>query len=66
MSPDKQAGRPVFRVVDAMKAPYSGQILRVRLAEGKAPSLREIKGSRFRARSPDGTETTVRVENGNP
>jgi hypothetical protein len=62
MSPDKQAGRPVFRVVDAMKAPYSGQILRVRLAEGKAPSLREIKGSRFRARSPDGTETTVRVD----
>jgi hypothetical protein len=62
MSPDKQTGVPVFRVIDAMEAPYSGRILRVRLTDGKTPSLRDIKGSRFHARAPDGTETTVRVD----
>jgi hypothetical protein len=62
MSPDRQTGMPVFRVIDAMQAPHSGQILRVRLSDGKTLTLREIKGSRFKARSLDGTETTVRVE----
>ena len=62
MSPDKRRGEPEFRVIDAMDGPHSGQILRVRLSDGKTPSLREIKGSRFRARAPDGTETTVRVD----
>lgn len=61
MAPDKQAGRPVFRVIDAMDAPHKGRILRVRLAGGKTPSLKEIKGARLRAASPNGTETTVEV-----
>jgi len=61
MSPDKQTNTPVFRVVDAMAAPHKGQILRVRFAGGRPPALRAIKGSRFKARSPEGTETTVEV-----
>lgn len=61
MSPDKQTGTPVFRVIDAMNAPHAGQILRVRLSGGKAPSLREIRGARFAARSPEGIATTVRI-----
>jgi len=61
MSPEKQTGTPVFRVIDAMAAPHAGQILRIRLSGGRAPSLREVKGSRFRARSPEGMETTVQV-----
>ena len=62
MSPDKQTGAPVFRVIDAMDAPYSGQILRVRLSGGRTPPLKEIKGSRFKARAPEGTETSVMVQ----
>ncbi len=61
MPSERKKGTPVFQVIDAMSAPYVGQILRVRLASGKTPSLREIKGSRLKARSPEGEETTVRV-----
>lgn len=61
MSPDKQAGRPVFRVIDAMDAPHTGRILRVRMTGGKAPSLKEIKGATLRASSPNGAEATVKV-----
>lgn len=61
MSPEKRTGTPVFRVIDAMNAPHAGQILRVRLSGGRAPSVREIKGARLEARSPEGTATSVRV-----
>lgn len=61
MSSDKQTGTPEFRVIDAFDAPHFGQILKLRLVSGRTPSLSEIKGSRFKAMSPDGQEATVRV-----
>lgn len=61
MSSDKQTGAPEFRVIDALDAPHFGQILKLRLVSGRTPALREIKGSLFKARSPSGQETTVRV-----
>jgi len=52
-----------FRVLDAMDAPHGGRILRLRLNDGHAPSIRDLKGARMRAVSADGTsEATVRVE----
>jgi hypothetical protein len=61
MSPEKRTGTPVFRVIDAMSGPHSGQILRVRFTGGRTPALREMKGSTFQARSPDGTESSLKV-----
>ena len=61
MTPEKQSGPPVFRVIDAMKAPYRGQILRLRLQSGRTPTLKEMKGGTFTARSPAGEEATVEV-----
>lgn len=63
MTAEKQSGPPVFRVIDAMKAPYQGQILRLRLQGGRTPTLKEMKGGTFTARSPDGHEAQVRVVN---
>ena len=51
-----------FRVLDAMDAPLGGRILRLRLQSGEAPSIRTLKGSRLRARSPHGDEKIVHVE----
>lgn len=50
-----------FRVLDAMDAPHSGRILRLRLQSGEAPSIKSLKGSEMRATSPDGRECRVRV-----
>lgn len=63
MSPEKKTGTPVYQVIDAMDAPYTGQILRVRHTGGRTPTLREIKGAELKARSPEGREATVRVRN---
>ena len=52
---------PTFRVLDAMDAPHGGQILRLRLQSGEAPSIREFRGARLRAISPDGHSTIVNV-----
>jgi hypothetical protein len=48
----------VFRVLDAMDAPHSGRILRLRLQTGEAPKVRALKGSRFEATAPDGRTCT--------
>jgi len=61
MSPDKLTGAPLFRVIDAMDAPFKGQILRVRVAGGRTPLLREIRGAVLHARSPNGTESNIKV-----
>lgn len=50
-----------YRVLDAMDAPHSGRILRLRLQSGEAPAIKSIKGSEFRATSPDGVECRFRV-----
>ena len=52
---------PTFRVLDAMEAPHGGRILRLRLQSGEAPSIRELKGTRLRAVSPNGRSTIVNV-----
>ena len=62
MSPDATTGTgPTFRVLDAMDAPHSGRILRLRLQSGEAPSIKSLKGSEFRAVSPEGEECRFRV-----
>ena len=62
MSGETTAGRgPVFRVLDAMDAPHSGRILRLRLQSGEAPSIKSLKGSELRAISPEGDECRFRV-----
>ena len=61
MKAEKQSGPTVFRVVDALDAPFNGQILRLRLQDGKTPSLDRMKGGTFTARSPDGEEALVRI-----
>jgi hypothetical protein len=51
----KQSSNSVtFRVLDAMDAPHTGRILRLRLQTGETPTVRELKHARFRAVSPDG------------
>lgn len=50
-----------FRVLDAMDAPHTGRILRLRLQSGEAPSIRSLKGRRLRAVAPDGRACYVRV-----
>lgn len=50
-----------FRVLDAMDAPHSGRILRLRLQSGEAPTVKSLKGSALRAVSPDGIECRIKV-----
>jgi len=61
MTADKQTGAPVFRVIGAMDGPHFGQLLRLRLVSGGTPTLREIKGGSFKAKSPGGQEATLKV-----
>lgn len=51
-----------FLVLDAMDAPREGQILRLRLQSGDAPSLRSLKGARLAGQGPRGETATVRVK----
>jgi len=50
-----------FRVLDAMDAPHTGRILRLRLQSGEAPSIKSLKGAEMTAVSPDGDECRFRV-----
>lgn len=50
-----------FRVLDALDAPHGGRILRLRLQDGDAPSVKELKGARMRAVSPEGVERAFEV-----
>ena len=52
----------VFRVIDALDAPHGGRILRLQLQDGAAPRVRDLKGSRFTATAPDGTQRDVTVK----
>jgi len=62
MSGEATTGRGlVFRVLDAMDAPHSGRILRLRLQSGEPPSIKSLKGAEMRAVSPDGDECRIRV-----
>jgi hypothetical protein len=50
-----------FRVLDAMDAPHTGRILRLRLQGGEAPSIKSLKGSEMTASGPDGASCRFRV-----
>jgi hypothetical protein len=62
MTTQQSGSTPTFTVLDAMDAPHGGRILRLRLQEGTAPSIKALKGAHLRAVAPDGRETRVRVE----
>ncbi len=56
------AAKPhVFRVIDALDGPHGGRILRLRLQEGPAPRVRNLRGARLIATAPDGTRRQVTV-----
>lgn len=61
MPTQKTAQTHVFRVIDAMDAPHTGRIIRLRLQGGKPPALRDLKGATLRARSPKGEEEILTV-----
>jgi len=50
--------KTIFKVLDAMNAPHRGRILKLRLQSGETPTVRELRGARMRAESPDGEQTT--------
>lgn len=51
-----------FRVLDSVETPGGGSVLRLRLQEGEAPTVKALKGARLLVRSPDGEEQTVKVK----
>jgi hypothetical protein len=53
--------RATLRVIDALDHPHGGRVLRVRALGDQTPTLRQLRGARFRAVSPDGQERRVRV-----
>jgi len=61
MTTQKQASKTVFKVIDAMDVPYGGRLLRLRLQQGNTPTIRQLRGARFKARSPKGDEESLRV-----
>ncbi len=52
----------MFRVLDAMDAPHTGRILRLRLHSGDAPAVKSLKGREMLAESPDGVRCRVRID----
>ena len=50
-----------YRVLDAMDAPHTGRILRLRLQSGEAPSIKSLKGSELVAISQEGDECRFRI-----
>jgi len=62
MGSTRDIRHPTFRVFDAMDAPHGGRILRLRLQSGEAPSIKELRGARMRAVSPEGHSAIVNVK----
>jgi hypothetical protein len=62
MTAQVSSGQVVFRVVDALRGPHSGWIMRLKVQEGKAPALGSFIGSRFRVEGKDGVSRTVLVK----
>jgi len=61
MATQKLGGKRKFRVIDSMDAPVRGRVIRLRLSEGRPPTVGELKGARLTARSPGGEEETLLV-----
>ena len=51
----------VFCVLDAMDAPHSGRILRLRLQSGEAPSIKSLRRREMQATGPEGQSCRIRV-----
>ena len=51
----------VFRVLDAMDAPHSGRILRLRLQSGEAPSIKSLRKREMLATGPQGQVCRIRT-----
>ena len=63
MSKDKTIDKALtFLVLDAMDAPHSGRILRLRLQSATSTSIGSLKGSEMKAISPEGSECRIRIE----
>ena len=61
MSTPRQFSQARFRVIDALDAPYVGRIIRLRLQDGGAPRIKDLKGASLLAESPDGLREELRV-----
>ena len=62
MATNTATGRGViFGVLDAMDAPHTGRILRLRLQSGEAPTIKKLKGATLTAKGPDGQSVPVVV-----
>ncbi len=57
----RQTARTRFRVLDAMDSPHDGRILRLRLQEGDAPTVKSLRGATLRAEGPEGETVEVKV-----
>jgi hypothetical protein len=57
MSAASRSHKTVFKVLDAMDAPHGGRLLKLRLQSGDTPTVRELRGARMQAQSPDGDTT---------
>jgi hypothetical protein len=57
MSVASRSHKTVFKVLDAMDAPHGGRLLKLRLQSGDTPTVRELRGARMQAKSPDGEKT---------
>lgn len=54
-------GQTRMQVIDAMDHPHGGRILRLQLAAGDPPSVRDLKGRFLTLTGPRGAERKVRV-----
>ena len=61
MAAQTQTRQWSFKVLDTVETPHGGCVLRLRLLDGDAPTVKALKGARLQVRSPDGQERTVRV-----
>lgn len=57
----EQDGSTVLQVLDALDHPHSGRILRVKVRDGKAPTVRSLKGATLEATGPEGQKNRVTV-----
>jgi len=54
-------GQTELKVIDAMNHPHGGRVLRLRLVEGDAPTVKGLRGATFRATGPRGESRTFKV-----
>jgi hypothetical protein len=54
-------GQTRLHVIDAFDHPHGGRILRLRLAAGDPPSVRDLRGRSLTLTGPRGEERTARV-----